>query len=191
MKLSAALLLSGLVAISSDLGAQTPSTGCWVRGNRAALASRPSAFDSTSVRLGANEVKVCYSAPKKNGRQVVGGLIPLGEPWRLGANEATAIYMPARGTIAGVAVQPGWYTLYTIASENEWRIVVNSAIERWGVPVSDGIRAKDVGTGTVRVEAADAAEEALKIRLSSTGAKTADLVVHWDKTRVRIPVVLQ
>lgn len=185
------LVVATLVALSSPLGAQaTAGNGCWVRGSRDALARRPSALDSTSVVVGGAEIKVCYGAPRMNGRQVAGGLIPFGEPWRLGANEATTIHMPVRGTIAGVAVNPGWYSLYTIASEKEWRIVVNSAAQRWGIPVNDAIRASDVGSGTVRVETADSPEEALRLRLASAGANAATLTVQWDRTRVRIPIVL-
>jgi hypothetical protein len=191
MKHCRALLVATLVVLSSDLPAQSASDrACWVRGPRDRLAGRPSALDSTSVALGGGEVKVCYGAPKKNGRQIAGGLIPFGQTWRIGANEATAIYMPARGTIAGVAVEPGWYTLYTIAAEKEWRVFVNSATQRWGVPIDDEIRARDVGSGSVRVETADTAEEALRIRLASTGSNAASLTVHWDRTLVRIPIVL-
>jgi hypothetical protein len=191
MKVAGKLILTAMLAASSDLSAQAATdTGCWVRGNRATLGNRPSAFDSTSVVLGNREVKVCYGAPKKNGRQVAGGLIPFGQPWRFGANEATTIYMPTRGSIAGVNVEPGAYTLYTVAGEKEWKIVVNSATQRWGIPINDAVTAKDVGSGVVKVETADAAEEALKLKLNSTGAGSADLVVHWDKTRVRIPVTL-
>lgn len=176
-----------VAALGAEARAQANDTACWVRGSRASLAKRPSRLDSTSVTLGGREVKVCYGAPKKNGRQVAGGLIPFDKPWRIGANEATVIYMPAKGSIAGVAVQPGWYSLYTQAGPTEWRIHVNSAVQRWGVPeVVPG----DVGTGTVRVENADTAEEMLRLRLASTGASSADLVVHWDRTRVRIPVIL-
>ena len=187
-----ALIATLLFAASSDALAQaTPDTGCWVR-PRTPVAGRPSALDSTSVALRSGQVKVCYGAPKMNGRQVPGGLIPFDRTWRIGANKATTIYMPANGTIAGVAVTPGWYSLYTIASANEWRIFVNSATQRWGVPISDEVRAKDVGSGTVKTEAATATtQEVLKLSLASTGANAADLVVHWDKTRVRIPVVLK
>ena len=188
MKASSTLIVLGLIALSTELHAQAPADrGCWVRGNRAGLAGRPSALDSTSVALTAGEVKVCYGAPKKNGRQVAGGLIPFDRPWRIGANEATVIYMPAKGSIAGVAVQPGWYSLYTFAGPAEWRIHVNSSVQRWGVPEQVP---GDVGTGTVRVEAADASEEALRLRLSSPGGNTASLMVQWDQTRVRIPIVL-
>jgi hypothetical protein len=190
MKASGTLILATLLAVASDLNAQAPDRSCWVRGDRARLASRPSALDSTSVALGGGEVKVCYGAPKKNGRQVVGGLIPLGQPWRFGANEATVIYMPTRGTIAGVAVEPGWYSLYTVASEKEWKFVVNSATQRWGIPVNEAVTSKDVGSGTVPVETSDEPAEALVLKLSSTGANAATLTAQWDRTRVRIPVRL-
>jgi hypothetical protein len=188
MKKAVCLSLLLLAGISADSPAQAPDRACWVRGSRDALAGRPSPLDSTSVVLGGREVKVCYGAPKKNGRQVAGGLIPFDKPWRIGANEATVIYMPAKGSIAGVAVQPGWYSLYTHAGPTEWRIVVSSAVQRWGVP--EEVPGKNVGTGTVRVENPDTSEEVLRLRLASTRANAADLVVHWDKTRVRIPVVL-
>jgi hypothetical protein len=179
------------MALTTDACAQAPADrSCWVRGSRAGLASRPSALDSSSVTLQGGEVKVCYGAPKKNGRQIPGGLIPYGEPWRLGANEATVIYMPAQGSIAGVAVTPGWYSLYTVAAPNEWKVFVNSATQRWGIPIDDAVRAKDVGSGTVPVEKANAAEEALKLTLSSAGPNAATLALQWDQTRVRIPIVL-
>jgi hypothetical protein len=192
MKASTSLALASLFALATQAAAQAPADrGCWVRGSRAGLASRPSALDSSAVALRDGEVKVCYSAPKKNGRQIAGGLIPFGEPWRFGANEATVIRMPTKGTIAGVAVEPGWYSLYTIASANEWKIFVNSATQRWGIPIDDAVRAKDVGSGTVRVETASAPEEALKLALASTGANAATLTVQWDQTRVRIPITLK
>lgn len=48
------------------------------------------------VELEGGTVKVCYSRPRKLGRPVMGRLVPYGEPWRLGANEATAIHVPFR-----------------------------------------------------------------------------------------------
>jgi hypothetical protein len=190
MKKTATLLAAMALAFSTEAMAQTATDACWARATGAALTRRPSAFDSTSASLGAGQVKVCYSAPKANGRQVAGGLIPFGSPWRLGANEATSIYIPTKGSIAGVAVTPGWYTLYTVANQNEWQIFVNSATQRWGIPIDDNVKAKDVGSNTVRVETAETAQEAMSLQLASTGTNTAELVFHWDKTRVRIPVVL-
>ena len=164
---------------------------CWVRGSPERVAARPSILDSTSVQLGTSTVKVCYGRPRKNDRQIMGGLVPFGAPWRMGANEATVIYMPAAGSIAGVSVQPGWYSLYAIPSEKEWQIVVNSATQRWGIPINAAVREKDVGSGAVPVGSSSSSQDQLRISLEKRGDKTADLVVHWDLTRVQIPVTLK
>ena len=39
----------------------------------------------------APQVKVIYSRPKMKEREIFGGLVPYGQEWRLGANEATEI----------------------------------------------------------------------------------------------------
>ena len=188
-----ALIALALTLLSPDkASAHANAThACWVRGSPERLASRPSILDSASVQLGTRTLKVCYGRPRKNDRQIMGGLVPFGAPWRMGANEATVIHMPSGGSIAGVPVQAGWYSLYTIPSEKEWQIVVNSATQRWGVPIDAAVREKDVGTGTVPAEVTSSPEEQLRMSFEKRGDKSVDLVVHWDLTRVRIPVTLK
>ena len=74
----------------------------------------------------------------------MGRLVPYGEPWRLGANEATAVHLPVRARVAGVVVDRGWYSLYAVPGEREWRIVVNRDWQRWGIPIDDGVMKADV-----------------------------------------------
>lgn len=173
--------------------AQQPSAGagCWVRGERSDLELRASPYDSATVELDAGVVKVCYSRPRKLGRPIMGRLVPFGEAWRLGANEATAIHVPVRATVAGVVVEPGWYSLYTVPDEHEWRIVVNRQARRWGIPIDEAVRADDVGSGIVKTHQGSAAVELLTMRFQRTDRTATDLVVEWDRTGVRIPIVLQ
>lgn len=170
--------------------AQHATPECWARGDRAKLATRASAFDSASATVGEHAVKVCYSRPQMKGRTVVGGLVPYGEPWRLGANEATVIHMPAAGTIAGVAVEPGSYSLYVVPDSSEWQVVVNRNAERWGIPINEALRASDVGSASVKPETTDAPVEALTARFENVTADGADLVFEWERTRLRVPVTL-
>jgi hypothetical protein len=187
-----ALFAAALTLLAPDkASAESAAThACWVRGSPERLASRPSILDSTSVQLGTSTLKVCYGRPRKNDRQIMGALVPFGEPWRMGANEATVIHMPSAGSIAGVPVQAGWYSLYAIPSEKEWQIVVNSATQRWGVPIDAAVREKDVGSRALPVESTSSPEEQLRMSFDKRGDKSVDLVVHWDLTRVRIPVTL-
>ena len=170
--------------------AQQAGPGCWVRGDRANLELRASPYDSTSVSLDDGTVKVCYSRPRKLGRSVMGRLVPFGAPWRFGANEATAIHVPVRATIAGVTVGPGWYSLIAVPGEETWRIVVNEAVERWGIPIDDAVQASDAGVGSVAATRAVGVVELFTLELVPTGGASADLVMAWDRTRVRIPVTL-
>jgi hypothetical protein len=187
-----ALLAAALTLPSDGASAQAASSdACFVRGAPDRVAARPSILDSASVQLGSANVKVCYGRPRKNERQIMGGLVPFGEPWRMGANEATVIYMPSSGTIAGVAVDAGAYSLYAVPTEREWEIVVNSATGRWGIPINATVRAKDVGSGKVAAETASSSQDQMSLAFEKKGDKSADLVLHWDTTRVRIPVTLK
>jgi hypothetical protein len=161
---------------------------CWLQGKAADVGRRKSAHDSTSLAMDGGTLKVCYGRPRQLGRPIMGRLVPYREPWRMGADEATAIHVPFRARIAGVAVEPGWYSIYAIPAEKEWRIVVNSDAQRWGIPLDDAVRAKDVGSGTVAVEHVAKPVEALTITLRTTSPTAATMDVEWADTRVKIPV---
>jgi len=143
------------------------------------------------VALESGTVKICYGRPSRRGRTIMGGLVPFGEPWRLGANEATAIHIPSAGAIAGVAVEPGWYSLYTVPGETEWSVVVNGEARRWGIPIDESVRARDVGSARIEAEAAGSLVEKLTIGFERREGDRADLVARWERTAIRIPVVLR
>jgi hypothetical protein len=164
---------------------------CWFRPKSQDPKLRASPHDSASVALDGGTVKLCYGRPNVHGRPIMGGLVPYGEPWRLGADEATAIYVPFRARIAGVKVEPGWYSLYVIPSEKQWQVVVNSDAKRWGVDIDSKVRAKDVGTGTVDVSHLSTPVEAFTIALSKASPTAATMDVQWADTEVKIPVEKQ
>ncbi len=162
--------------------------GCWIRGDPADLELRASVHDSASIVLDSGTVKVCYARPRRLGRPIMGRLVPYGAPWRMGADEATSIRVPFRASIAGVEVEPGWYSLYAIPEEGRWRIVVNGEARRWGVPIDAAVRTKDLGSGVVATERLLESVEILTITLRPTSTSSATMDVAWANTRVRIPV---
>ena len=172
---------------ASDAQSQA-SEACWIRGSASEAKTRPSPLDSTSVALDGGTIKVCYSRPSRHNRTVMGELVPYGTAWRLGANEATSIYVPFAARIAGANVAPGWYSLYVVPEAKQWRVVVNGEAQRWGTPVDDTVRAKDVGSGVVPVERLDKPVETLTITLRRKSNTAATMDVEWENTRVRIPV---
>jgi hypothetical protein len=151
-------------------------------------AARPSPVGQTSFSLNGGEGLLCYGRPSANGRVVMGELVPYGTPWRLGANEATAIHLSAAATIGGVAVQPGSYSLYAVPGPSEWTFHVNTQVERWGIPINDGVMAADVGTFTVPTAATPSMVEQLTMEWADPGQGMGHIVIDWENTRVEVPV---
>ncbi len=183
------LLIATLTLAQAQPGnGQAASFTCWIRGPAGKLAERPSPLDSSAVQLGGGTIKLCYGRPSARGRKVMGELVPFGQPWRLGANEATSIHLPFAAEIAGVRVEPGTYTLYVIPGASKWQIVVNRGVQRWGVPIDKDVRAADVGAGTVNTESLGAPVEMLTLKFAPATGNATELVFEWEKTRVRIPI---
>jgi len=165
---------------------QANPAACWIRGRRISWrAAEFAGFDRGPTRGGT--IKLCYSRPSARGRKVMGGLVPFDQPWRLGANEATSISVPFPAQIAGVRVEPGTYTLYAIPGAAQWQLVVNRGIRRWGVPSTRKCaRGMSGRHGSHRVARHARRDPHAQVR---TGyGNTTELVVEWEKTRVRIPI---
>jgi len=183
------LLIATLTLAQAQAGTgQAGAATCWIRGSADKLAERPSSLDSAAVQLGGGTIKLCYSRPSARGRKVMGELVPFDQPWRLGANEATSINVPFAAEIGGVRVAPGTYTLYAIPGAAKWQIVVNRGVQRWGVPIDKDVRAGDVGASTVTTESLGAPVETLTLKFAPAMGNATELVVEWEKTRVRIPI---
>lgn len=189
-RLTGTLLLAALLGLASarNASAQAATDACWIRGDASDLAARASKRDSTSIAIDGGTIKVCYGRPERRGRAIFGQLVPNGIPWRMGADEATAIRVTFPARIAGVNVAPGWYSVYAIPEAKQWRVVVNGNAQRWGIPINDAVRAKDVGSGVVPVEHLAAPVEALMITLRAKSTSAATMDAEWENTRVRIPV---
>ena len=115
----------------------------------------------------------------------MGGLVPFGEPWRLGANEATTLHVPVAVRFGDLALKPGVYSLYAIPGAT-WQIVVNESAERWGIPINPAVRAHDVGAVTLTSERTDAPVETLTLRWEAGAEGSLVLVTEWEGTRVRV-----
>ena len=178
---------AALVSIMAISPAALDAQDCWVM--RGDPADRPSPLDSAVVDIGGGTVKVCYGAPSANNRMLVGADVhPFGEPWRTGANEATSIHLSFAATIAGVEVDAGSYSLYTVPGEDSWEVFVNATVERWGIPIGDAVAAGNVGSGSAPSFDNEHTER-LTMSFENASADAATLVLRWEGYRVEIPVM--
>lgn len=165
---------------------------CWLRGGttEAQAAERPSPLGQTEIALGSHTGRICYGRPSARDRAVEGGLIPFGEPWRLGANEATAIHLPFPARVGGIDLEPGSYSLYAVAGEFEWEFFLNSETERWGIPIDEEVTARNIGSFTGLPRTLTEPVEQFTINWHTHGGDNGHLVLEWGTTRVEIEVRL-
>jgi hypothetical protein len=150
------------------------------------LAPRPSPMAIAKIKLGGNAfVKVVYSRPFKKGREIFGGLVPFGQVWRTGANEATELTTTADLSLGGKTLKAGTYAVFTIPSKDKWTVIFNSDLGQWGAYTYDA--SKDVMRVDVPVQTVAGEFEAFTINLTKS-ADGAELVMLWDKTKVSVPV---
>ena len=164
--------------------ASTSDLSCYLaRGTMAEAQQRPSPLQETRVQVGGADALLCYGAPSANEREVMGALVPFGEGWRMGANEATGLHLAGPATVGGVALQAGSYSLFAVPGADSWQIFVNSNFERWGIPIDEGVRSSDVGSFQAMPESMEDFVETLRYRFEG-----GELLLEWENTRVRIPV---
>lgn len=178
-------------AVAEAPAARDPSDiHCEPQRPRESLAERRSAYDSVQVTLGGQVAQICYGRPQMRGREIFGSLVRYDQLWRTGADEPTTIHLPFPAAIAGIAVDPGSYSIYTVPGEQEWTVIVNRSTSQWGheSTYTPEIEAQEVGRATVPAERVEEPVETFTIRAEPAGGDTRELVLEWENTRVRIPV---
>ena len=131
--------------------------------------------------------RVIYSRPHLQGRHIFHEVLSYGEPWRMGANEATELQLFTNASIQGKPIRAGRYTLYCIPQQKEWTIVFNSNTDSWGL---QQLHSKDVASFTIPVEEKNQSLEYYTM-LFEKAAKGANLMMAWDNVELRLPILFQ
>ncbi|MEN7546935.1 DUF2911 domain-containing protein [Rapidithrix thailandica] len=128
--------------------------------------------------VGGVPIHLTYSQPAVRNREIWGQLVPYGEVWRTGANEANIIRFEKDVWIEGQKLGAGTYTLFTLPDEKQWTVIFNKETEdQWGAynyqPESDALRV------TVTPQRQDKITERLTFSIDTTNK----LIFQWEKLR--------
>jgi hypothetical protein len=148
--------------------------------------SRPSPAASASCDLGGGKtVKTAYSSPRVKGRKIYGGLVPYGEVWRTGANEATTFVTSSDITVGGTKVPAGSYTIFSVPNADGWKLVVSKGTGEWGTqyPGAD----KDLARIDMKVSKLPSPVENFTISYEKSGSGCT-MNIDWETTRASVDV---
>src|SRR6185312_415959 len=94
---------------------------------------RKSPHETISATLGGKKITISHGRPYLKGRKAIGGsLVPYGEVWRTGADEATKLTTDADLTIGDLHVPKGTYALFTLPERERWTLIVSKKADQWG-----------------------------------------------------------
>ena len=169
-----AVLLVGLFAAFKVMQSQT---------------KKHSPEDTVTYTSGDLTLSVFYNRPYKKGRDIFGALVPYGEVWRTGANEATIFSTKTDLSIGGHTLPAGKYTLWTVPGPEQWTVIFNEKEYGWGVSFG-GKASRDPAADVLEVKAPvqRLQEPVEQFTISFAQGEAPALQLMWDLTRVSVPV---
>ncbi|MBL7964583.1 MAG: DUF2911 domain-containing protein [Flavobacteriales bacterium] len=157
-----------------------------------AQTKKASPEETVTFALGDAQITINYSRPYKKGRTIFGGLVPYGEVWRTGANEATTFTVNRSLNFGGTVVPAGVYTVWSRPDADSWEIYLNSDSYSWGVDFDQKAQrdpAKDVAVFRSEVRHMPTPQEQFEISVNTAG-DPAELTLTWDDVQVAVPITL-
>lgn len=133
-------------------------------------------------------IKVLYSRPQVNDRDIFGGIIPWGTDWRLGANEATEVTFFQNVEINNTYLPAGTYTLFAQVYPDQWIVKVSE--ERFIGGSQNRDTSKDLVAVSVPTTHVGQPREYFTIGFKKIDDSNVHMVFAWDQTRAELPIRL-
>ncbi len=146
---------------------------------------RPSPDATVSQYVGVTKITVDYSSPAVKDRKIWGELVPFGQVWRTGANEATTITFTDAVSISGNELSAGTYGIHTVPNANEWEVIFSKDVSVDGSSTFDP--KKEVFRIKVKPEDHHFMERMTFLFTDAT-ENSVNVVLAWEKIKVAFKV---
>jgi Protein of unknown function (DUF2911) len=147
---------------------------------------RVSPAATLSQEIGISKIDLAFARPAVKGRKIWGEVVPFGQVWRTGANNATTLTLSHAAKVAGKDVPAGSYGFFIIPGQKTWTLILNKKAKQWGA------YAYKQEEDQLRWEATPQSGtflEYLDYRVLPTDTSQATVELGWEKLRVSFPVV--
>ncbi len=132
-------------------------------------------------------LKVTYGQPMMKSRRIFGNLVPYGEIWRLGANEATEITATKDIKIDKKTLPAGTYTMFAIPEDGQWTIIFNKVLGQWGAYKYDENKSENILSVRMPTDTSEDIYEGLTMFFEQT-RKGAELIIVWERSKIALPI---
>ncbi|MBO0324254.1 DUF2911 domain-containing protein [Muricauda sp. CAU 1633] len=148
---------------------------------------KASPFSIVEQEVGLASLRVEYSRPSTNGREIFGNLVPYDRIWRVGANISTKITVSSTMEVMGNVLPKGTYALYAFPEAEAWEVVFHTNTSHWGDGRNDYDPQEDLFRIKVQPESIPYYQENFLIAFDSITHNSVNMQLIWANTQVVVP----
>jgi Protein of unknown function (DUF2911) len=153
---------------------------------------RISPHETVSATIDGAQIKIVYGRPytkdPKTGvmRRIWGELVPFGQVWRMGADEATLLTTDHDLTLGDAKIPAGTYSLFLQPEENgAAKLIVNKQTGQWGTKHD---AAQDFATIEMKKTPLASPVNQFTITLAKNSGGGGMLRLQWESTEYSAPI---
>ncbi len=149
---------------------------------------QPSTTQTIKQTFGLGTIELSYSRPNMKGRKIYGDLVPFGNVWRTGANNATTLTFSDEVMIGGKKIPAGKYGLLTIPNKDNWTIIITKQLDV--TSPADYKQESDVVRLDVKPTTFPSGLifETFTMQFHDVKPSSTELRMVWDKTSIVVPI---
>jgi len=165
-----------------------------------AAPARLSPHETINAHIGSGRtaplVMIVYGRPysKKQGttevRKIWGTLVPWGQVWRVGSDEATLFITQVDLDFNGTTVPAGAYTLFMLPVETGTsKLIINKRLGEWGIPYDDADQKGELARVDLKKDTISSSVDEFTMSLTNTAGATPPegvIKMQWETTQYSI-----
>lgn len=149
---------------------------------------QPSPSQTIRQDFGIGTIELSYSRPGIRGRKVWGDLVPFGNVWRTGANNATTLTFSDEVIVGGTKVAPGKYGLLSIPDKDNWTLILTKQLDVTSPAAYK--QENDVVRVTAKPTTLREPVETFTMQFANVKPASTDLQIMWDNQTVSLPITM-
>jgi hypothetical protein len=163
---------------------------------------RVSPHETISTVIDGNRVTIVYGRPYTKdphtgeARKIWGGLVPYGQIWRTGSDEATLLITQKPISFGDTTIPAGAFTLWTLPNEDGTaKLAINKQIGQWGVGRGDPKQVYDESLDVARInlkkDALDKPIDQFTMAIEKNPSGGGLLKLVWESTQFSVPFTVK
>jgi hypothetical protein len=190
------LALAVTLVVAATLVSSTPAMA---QAAKKKQRQRISPHETINATVDGDELKLVYGRPyttkpgTTEARKIWGGLVPYGQVWRTGADEATLLTTAAPIEIGGTSLPAGTYSLFTVPeSDGTAKLIINKKTGQWGIPYNEAAeKANELARVDLKKTALDKTVDQFTMAIEPQAGGGGELKMMWENTQYSVPFTVK